>query len=63
MKDGFYLYEPKDSNSEKMHPLNLRQVVQVIEGDVWVTGMSETFSIRTAKSWGKFGLMVLDLDT
>jgi hypothetical protein len=62
MKDGFYIYEPKPSKMNESSPFSLRQVLQVIEGEVWLTGMSETFSMKTAKAYGKFGLMVLDLN-
>ena len=60
MKNGFYIYRPKNDNPDKPHPLNLLQVVQVIEDEVWLTGVSLTYSIRTAKHWGVFGKMVLD---
>ena len=59
MKNGFYIWEPKNLGSMAMHPLLLEQVVQVIEGEVWLTGCSGSYSLETASKFGSFGTCVL----
>lgn len=61
IKNGFYIWHPKDLGSMACHPLLLEQVLQVIEGDVWLTGSGE-YSMATALKFGKFGECVLTQD-
>jgi len=56
MINGFYIWTPKYDDT---HPLSLEQVVQVIEGDVWVTGMDAAWSVELALDFGNFGKCVL----
>ncbi len=58
MKNGFYIWKAKDQE-ESMHPLYLDQVVEVIEGVIWVTGMIDEFNIEDALKFGSFGDCVL----
>ena len=54
MENGFYIWNAK-KQVELMHALNLNQVVEVIEDEVWLTGMAETFEIKEALKFGAFG--------
>lgn len=59
MKNGFYIWRGKEQ-CEAMHPLYLDQVVQVIEGDIWVTGMCDVYEVEAALKFGYFGVCVLE---
>jgi hypothetical protein len=61
MKNGWYVYAPHDDYEEGYSFQGIdslvgcgKQVVQVIEGDVWVTGCGDIFSVKEAKFFGKF---------
>lgn len=62
MENGFYIWIPKCDKEAVMSPLNLNQVVQVIEDKIWLTGMCEEYGIQLALNFGKFGELVLDDD-
>lgn len=53
IKNGWYEYVPF---AETSGPMGLHQIVQVIEGDVWLTGvsMSESWTVKQAKYKGQF---------
>lgn len=59
MENGFYIWNSERGVQDAMHPLFLDQVVQVIEGRVWVTGMLEEYSVNEALEFGSFGECVL----
>jgi predicted subunit of tRNA(5-methylaminomethyl-2-thiouridylate) methyltransferase len=62
MKNGWYVYKPDKKaretkyNSKYLRPLLGcgKQVVQVIENDVWVTAVTDTYTVEEAGRWGKF---------
>jgi hypothetical protein len=59
MKDGWYVYKPcKNIVQINSHVSALvgcgKQVVQVIEGELWLTGVTNTYTVEEAMSWGKF---------
>lgn len=56
--NGFYIWNG-ERGQDAMHPLYLDQVVQVVEGRVWVTGMLDEYSIDEASKFGSFGKCVL----
>lgn len=47
-------YEWKPSNNCEYFWLDLHQVVQVIEGKVWATGVRYELSVKEAKEQGSF---------
>ena len=57
-KNGFYAYAPK-SDSNHLGGLSVPQVIEIIESEVWVTGMDETFDIDYAEAHGVIGKMVM----
>lgn len=61
-ENGFYIFTPKKSKAVDTiyHPFMIPQVIQVIEGVVWVTGMVNEFSIKEAKRYGVIGKMVVN---
>lgn len=60
MKNGWYVYKPSKETREwcddYLTPLLGcgKQVVQVIENEVGVTGVTETYTVEEARKWGKF---------
>jgi hypothetical protein len=57
MKNGFYLWIPE--NNDHDHPLSFKQVVEVIEGMVWLTGLTREYTIKQAIEYGIFGALIL----
>lgn len=60
-ENGFYAYTPK-VDSQHMGGLSVPQVIEIIEGDIWVTGMDETFDIDYAQAVGVIGKMLMSQD-
>jgi len=60
-ENGFYIYTPNIDDSITS-PLNLPQVIEIIEGEIWLTGMDQTFSISYASRIGVIGKMVMSQD-
>ena len=60
-ENGFYAYTPKE-DSQHMGGLSVPQVIEVIEMEVWVTGMDETFDIDYAQAVGVIGKMLMSQD-
>jgi len=62
--NGFYVYQPRDNIDFLGHfePLSLPQIIQVIEGEVWLTGVSITFQLFEVFICGAIGNMVLTED-
>ena len=58
-ENGFYAYSPKRDN-EDMCELSIPQVIQVIEGEVWLTGVQHDFHIDYVLAVGNIGRMVMD---
>ena len=60
-ENGFYAYTPK-KDSQHMGGLSVPQVIEIIEMEVWVTGMDETFELDFAKAVGVIGKMLMSQD-
>tara|TARA_R110000772_G_scaffold152088_1_gene262893 strand:- start:438 stop:641 length:204 start_codon:yes stop_codon:yes gene_type:complete len=57
-ENGFYIYTPR-SDSNYLGGLSVPQVIEIIESEVWVTGMDETFDIDFVHSVGTIGKMLM----
>lgn len=62
IKNGFYIWHPKDMGPSACHALLLNQVVQVIEGELWLTGCNGGYSAEMALKFGVLGKCVLTQD-
>ena len=60
-ENGFYAYTPKE-DSQHMGGLSVPQVIEIIEMEVWVTGMDETFELGFTLSVGTIGKMLMSQD-
>ncbi len=58
-KSGFYIYTPGKDAEEGMHELSLPQVIQIIDGEVWLTGVLDSFDIDYVAAIGLVGKMVM----
>ena len=58
-ENGFYTYIPSKEAAEGMHELSIPQVIQIIEGEIWLTGVSGSFDIDYASAIGVIGKMVM----
>ena len=56
--NGFYIYTPNEDAAD-MCELNLHQVIEIIEDEIWLTGMNGTFDLDYAEAIGTIGRMVL----
>ena len=54
-ENGFYAYMPTKEGAEGMHDLSIPQVIEIIEGEVWVTGVGGDFDIDYVKAVGEIG--------
>ena len=61
-ENGFYIYTPSAEAEEGMHDLSMPQVIQIIEGEIWLTGVSGVFDIDYAGAIGVIGKMVMSED-
>lgn len=61
-ENGFYTYVPNPKAEEDMHELSIPQVIQIIEGLVWLTGVSGDFNIDYVNAIGEIGKMVMSGD-
>ncbi len=61
-ENGFYIYTPSLDAAEGMHELSLPQVIQIIEGSIWLTGVSGDFDIDYTEAMGHIGKMVMNED-
>ena len=61
-ENGFYPYIPSKEAEEGMHELSIPQVIQIIEGEIWLTGVSGSFDIDYADAIGVIGKMVMSED-
>jgi len=52
--NGWYIFHPFDEDQCNPTWLDTKQVVQVIEGMVWATYVSQECTVRQAKRCGKF---------
>lgn len=52
--DGWYIFHPFELDQCRPIYLDIKQIVQVIEGMVWATYVSEECTIKQAKTCGKF---------
>jgi len=60
-ENGFYACTP-NPESQQMDGLSVPQVIEIIELDIWVTGMGETFDIDYANAVGTIGKMLMSQD-
>ena len=60
-ENGFYAYTPNNTNFDS-GGLSVPQVIEIIENDIWVTGMDETFDIDYAQAVGVIGKMLMSQD-
>tara|TARA_R110002051_G_scaffold310971_1_gene384479 strand:+ start:248 stop:466 length:219 start_codon:yes stop_codon:yes gene_type:complete len=61
-ENGFYVYIPSEEAAEDMHELSIPQVIEIIEGEVWLSGTIESFDTDYAESVGNIGKMVMSQD-
>ena len=61
-KNGFYAYTPSKEAEEGMHELSIPQIIQVIEGEVWLTGINGGWEIDYVAAIGEVGKMVMSED-
>lgn len=66
-KNGFYVYRPDKSKElgvaiGGINALMVTQVIQVIEGIVWLTGMANEYPVKQVEFYGTIGKMVLTED-
>lgn len=57
-ENGFYAYWPNKDN-QNMDGLAVPQVIEIIEMDIWVTGMDDSFDVDYAKAVGTIGKMLM----
>ena len=60
-ENGFYAYTP-NPESQHMGALSIPQVIEIIEQDIWVTGMDAVFDIDYAQDVGVIGKMLMSQD-
>ena len=58
-KNGFYIYTPNSDTEEGIHELSSPQVIEIIEGQIWLTGVSGHFDIDYTEAVGSIGRMVM----
>jgi hypothetical protein len=58
-ENGFYIYTPNKEGAEGMTELSMPQVIEIIEGDIWLTGVGGDFDIDYVKAVGTIGKMVM----
>lgn len=58
-KNGFYTYLPSEDGESQMSEISLPQVIEIIEGEVWLTGVSASFEIDYVDALGTIGKMVM----
>ena len=58
-ENGFYIYHPTTEGEEGMHELSIPQVIEIIEGEIWLTGVNVYFDIHYAEAVGAIGKMVM----
>ena len=58
-ENGFYIYHPTPEGEEGMHELSIPQIIEIIEGEIWLTGVNEAFDIHYAEAVGVIGEMVM----
>ena len=61
-ENGFYIYTPSKETEEGMTELSMPQVIEVIEGEIWLTGVSDTFDLDYVQALGEIGKMVMSQD-
>ena len=54
MDNGWYIWEPYQDPENECSQLQLEQVVQVIEGMVWVTMSLDQWTVEEAREYGRF---------
>ena len=58
-ENGFYIYTPSKEGAEGMHELSMPQVIEIIEGEIWLTGVNGGFDIDYAEAHGVIGKMLM----
>ena len=65
IENGFYVFNPKNVNddfNDLLNCLNVPQVIQVIEGVVWISGVELDYSIKEVEEVGVIGKMLFTED-
>jgi len=63
LENGFYIYIPNKEADEGMWcELSMPQVIEVIEGEVYLTGLKVEYSIDYVSALGTIGKMVMSQD-
>lgn len=58
-KNGFYTYLPSKDGEVQMSEISLPQVIEISEGEVWLTGVSQSFDVDYVDALGAIGKMVM----
>lgn len=61
-ENGFYTYIPSKIAEEQMDELSLPQVIEIIEGYVWLTGVDMVHDVDYVNALGTIGKMVMSQD-
>lgn len=61
-ENGFYIFTPTKEGEEGMHEFSIPQVIEIIEGEIWLTGVHGNFDIDYAQAIGVIGKMVMSQD-
>jgi hypothetical protein len=61
-ENGFYIYTPSKEAAEGMHELSMPQVIEIIEGEIWLTGVNGGFDIDYAEAVGTIGKILMSQD-
>lgn len=61
-ENGFYIYTPNKETEEGMTELSMPQVIEIIEDEVWLTGVGDTFDLDYVQALGVIGKMVMSQD-
>lgn len=59
-ENGFYIYTPSKEGAEGMHELSMPQVIEIIEGEIWLTGVNGGFDIDYTEAVGVVGKMLMN---
>lgn len=62
IKNGFYAYIPSKDGAEQMSELSTPQVIEIDDGEVWLTACVESFDIDYVNALGTIGKMVMSED-
>ena len=58
-ENGFYVYIPKSARKGYFDGLSVPQVIEIREGDIWLTSIDKNFNIDFVESKGCIGKMLM----